>query len=56
MKKDTMQRFQFRFQSVTIGWPQIPKNRIIDYTMYRLVEKIVDIISYVPFVLVHEKT
>ena len=45
-----------RFQSVTTGWPQIPKSRIIDYMyiMYRLVEKIDGIITYLTFVLVHQ--
>ena len=39
-----------------LGSPQmvIPQNRIIDYTMYRLVEKIDAIIIYLTFVLIHK--
>ena len=40
---------------MTMGWPQITKNGIIDYTMYWLVEKIDGIITYLIFVLIYEE-
>ena len=38
----------------TTRFPQVPTNRIIDYTMYRLVEEIDGIIIYLTFVRMHE--